>query len=97
MPDREQKLAEHALRLFGKEAFYKPDSDNMPCRVQVDEGVDQMADTAFRETMLTFLVRVIGKHEEKATLEVPELGQTFRIGKLIEDDGYLRTVQAARL
>lgn len=97
MSVHEQKLAEHALRLFGKEAFYKPDSDNISCRVQVDEGVDQMSDTAFRETLLTYLVRVIGEHDQSATLEVPELGQTFRIGTLVEDDGYLRTVQAARL
>lgn len=90
-------LAQQSVRIFGKDAIYKPGTDNIPCRVVVDSGVDQMADTPFRDTTLTYLVSVIGKHVRNATIEVPELQQTYRIGELVDDDGYLRTVQVARV
>lgn len=90
-------LAQQAMRLFGKDAIYQPDTDATPCRVQVDEGVVSDFDNPSRETVLTFLVSEFPRYEPRAVVSVPELGRSYSLRKLLDDDGYLRSVSCARL
>lgn len=93
----EQVLAQTSMRLFGKDAIYKPDSVATPCRVQVDSAVDRFGDAPVRQTLLTFLVSEIPKYEPRAMVYVAELDTTFVLSQVVDDDGYLRVVDCSRL
>ncbi|WP_445364898.1 hypothetical protein ACJJJB_00055 (plasmid) [Microbulbifer sp. ANSA001] len=98
MSAHELKLAQEAMRHFGKDAIYKPDSEKLPCRVQVDMEMDHLSREApVRDITVSFLVQQFPKYEPRKTVEVPELSKTFVLNKVLDDDGYIRVVSCSIL
>lgn len=94
--ERQIRADAHLLARHGSSATYSPVSgDPVSLTVLVDKGfevLDEEGGVAEHMTVIRYRLGDLPGHEIGATVNVD--GTSYRLGKTIADDGFIRTVQA---